>query len=69
MCLVHILYYSASVCGMVFDYLYLGPVVRLKLYAVMFDSEGPAKSRTHPLGVSVICLDRCVVVAPLGAYP
>ena len=35
----------------------------------MFVSEGPAKSRTHPLGVLVICLDRCVVIAPLGAYP
>ena len=30
-------------------------------------STGPAKSRTHPLGVSAICSARCVVIAPLGA--
>ena len=32
-------------------------------------STGSAKSRTQPLGVSVICLARCVVIAPLGAVP
>ena len=30
-------------------------------------SAGPAKSRTHPLRVSVICSARCVVIAPLRA--
>ena len=66
MCMVYILVNSAFVFGMVSAFLSWS-VCAATIICGHVCSTGPAKSRTHPLGVSEICSARCVVIAPLGA--
>ena len=67
-------YCEMSWAYILFDYAFLSGIVFGSLsgsfcVAITICSHVCSKRRTQPLGVSVICPARCVVVAPLGAVP